>query len=170
MPGSYVYYDPDILTFQVTGPEVAAVIAVMTPLMAVAVLAVVALGVWRAWRGAGFATLYPPLALALVLALIVFNKVGSPQFQTWLIAPLVLWLVLDRRQARPLAVVALVAAALTQLVYPLLYWPLLHAEPWPVAVLTARNVLLVALFVWSVVRLYLQPSRPKSPIANETPS
>ena len=39
-------------------------------------LGVAALGAYRAWRGAGFVTLFPPLALALVLAFIVFNKVG----------------------------------------------------------------------------------------------
>ena len=48
-----------------------------------------ALGAFKAWRGASFAALFPPLALALVLALIVFNKVGSPQYLTWIAAPLV---------------------------------------------------------------------------------
>ena len=33
IPGSFVFYDRDILTFQVAGPEVDIVIAVMTPLL-----------------------------------------------------------------------------------------------------------------------------------------
>ncbi|GAB2841547.1 hypothetical protein ACFQ0P_01275 [Microbacterium insulae] len=148
--GASVFYDVDILTFQVTGPGVDAVIAAMTPLLAVAVIAVAGLGALKAWRGASFASLFPPLALALVLVLIVFNKVGSPQFQTWLIAPIALGLVLDRRRWRAPAIVALGAALLTQLVYPLLYDRLIAADPLAATVLTLRNLLLVALLAWAV--------------------
>lgn len=148
--GASVFYDRDILTFQVTGPGVDAVIAAMTPLLAVAVIAVAGLGAFKAWRGASFASLFPPLALALVLVLIVFNKVGSPQFQTWLIAPIALGLVLDRRRWRAPAIAALGAALLTQLVYPLLYDRLIVADPLAATVLTLRNLLLVALFAWAV--------------------
>ena len=70
----------------------------MTPLLVVAVAAVAGLGAFKAWRGASFVRLFPPLALALVLAFIVFNKVGSPQYMTWIIAPLVVGLVIDRRR------------------------------------------------------------------------
>ena len=68
-------------------------------------------------------------SFALTAALIVFNKVGSPQFMTWLVAPIVLGLVLDRRRWRSVAVFALVVAALTQSVYPLTYDGLLLAAP-----------------------------------------
>ncbi|MER7798575.1 hypothetical protein [Microbacterium sp. NPDC096154] len=155
--GWWLFYDRDILTFQVTGPKVDAVIAVMTPLLALAVAGVAALGAVKAARGASARRLLPPLALALVATLIVLNKVGSPQFHDWLIAPLVLWLVLDRRRARPLAALALLSAALTQLVYPLLYGQLLGAEAVAVAALTARNVVLVALLAWAVVRVVRVP-------------
>lgn len=151
--GSFLYYDPDILTFQVTGPQVDTLIAVMTPLLAVVVLALAGLGAFAASRGVRLVVLLPPLALGLVLALIVFNKVGSPQFMSWLIAPLVFWIVLDRRRAWPLALTGLALAALTQAVYPLTYGALLAAEPFAVALLTARNALLVALWVWTVVRI-----------------
>ena len=140
IPGSFIFYDRDILTFQVAGPQVDAVIAVMTPLLAAAVAVVAVIGALKARRGAAFVTLFPPLSVALVLTLIVFNKVGSPQFESWLIAPFVLWLVLDRRRAWPPAVAALAIAALTQAVYPIAYYGLLIAEPFPVAVLTARNL------------------------------
>ena len=95
----------------------------------------------------------PPAALALTLAFIVCNKVGSPQFHAWVIAPLVLWLLWDRRQARPLVALALVCAALTQLVYPIAYWSLLLIEPVGVLAVTARNCCVVVLFAWAVVRL-----------------
>ena len=92
------------------------------------------------------------MALALVLALIVVNKVGSPQFLTWVIAPIVIGLVLDRRRWWRPGALAVLAAGLTQVVYPLVYDGILVAQPLPVALLTLRNVLLVVLFVWAVVR------------------
>lgn len=166
--GSFLYYDPDILTFQVTGPQVDTLIALMTPLLAVVVLAQVALGAVAVSRGARPVALLPPLALSLVLALIVFNKVGSPQFMSWLIAPLVFWIVLDRRRARPLALAGLALAALTQAVYPLTYGYLLTAEPFAVALLTARNALLVALWAWAVVRVARVASSTPSPPPRST--
>jgi hypothetical protein len=157
--GWWLFYDDDILTFQVTGPHVDAVIALMTPLLALAAAGIAVLGAVKAARGASPARLLPPLALALVATLIALNKVGSPQFHDWLIPPLVLWLVLDRRRARPLVAVALVSAALTQLVYPHLYGLLLGAEPLAVAALTARNLVLVVLMVWAVLRVARVPVR-----------
>jgi Glycosyltransferase family 87 len=111
--GSSIYYDRDLLTFQVTGPGVDGVVAAMTPLLAIAVVAIAGLGAYRAWRGAGFARLFPPLALALVGAFIVFNKVGSPQYMMWLVAPLAVGLVLDRRRWGGPALLALLIAAVT---------------------------------------------------------
>lgn len=161
VPGAAVYYDRDILTFQVTGPGVDAVIAAMTPVLALAVLAVALLGAFVAWRGASFAALFPPLALGLVLAFVVFNKVGSPQFLTWLIAPVVMGLVLDRRRWLVPAAIALVAALLTQLVYPVLYDRIIVADALAATVLTLRNLVMVALFAWTVVRLARVPRRPR---------
>lgn len=152
-PGAWIYYDADMITFQITGPNVDPVIAAMTPLMAMAMLAVAAVGATAAWRGARFAALFPPLALALVLALIVFNKVGSPQYMTWLIPPLTVGLVLDRRHWRLPALVTLATLALTQLIFPWFYDALLAVSPIMVGVITVRNLLLVGLFAWSVARL-----------------
>lgn len=153
MPGSMIYYDQHLLTFQVTGPFVDTVIAVMTPLLVLAVLAVAGIGVYKAWRGASFAALYPNLALGLVLAFVVFNKVGSPQYMTWIAAPIVVGLVIDRSRWWKPATLALVIAGFTLAVYPLAYYSLLLAWPFPAALLTVRNALVVALFVWIVVRL-----------------
>jgi hypothetical protein len=159
LPGSAVYYSYDIITFEVTGPGVQTVSAVMTPLLVVAVGAVALLGAWRAWRGAPFATLFPPLALALVLAFVVFNKVGSPQYMSWLVPPIVLGLVLERRRWAGPAAVTLLVSWLTQLVYPVVYDDLIAAQPVAVALLTARNLLLVALLVWTVAALVRTPGR-----------
>lgn len=159
IPGSYIYYDRDILTFQVMGPGMQDVAAVMTPLLIVAVAALAALGAYKAWRGAGFLRLFPALALALVLAFIVFNKVGSPQYLTWIIAPLAVGLVIDRRRWLRPAALGLIIAGITQVIYPLTYGGLLNAEALPAAVLTLRNVLVAVLLVWAVVRVVQVPGR-----------
>ena len=157
--GSFVYYDRDVLTYQVTGPSVDVVIAVMTLLLAVVTVAVLVLGAIKALRGASFVRLFPPLALSLVLTLIVVNKVGSPQYLTWVIAPVVFALVVDRFRWRAFAAWALAAALLTQIVYPMLYLQVLMVDSLAVAVLTLRNGMLVALLVWAVTRVVAVPTR-----------
>lgn len=142
-----IVYSRQILTFQIEAPGAAVVSDLLTPLMALAVVAVVVLGAVKTLRGAAWQRLFPPLALVLVTVLIVANKVGSPQFQTWLIAPVVLWLVLDRTRATTPALLVLGLCALTFLVYPLGYDALLRAELLPVLLLTVRNALLVVLGV-----------------------
>lgn len=159
IPGAAIFYDRDMLTFQVSGAGVDAVIAVMTPLLVLAVGAVAGLGAYRAWRGASFVRLFPPLALALVLTLILFNKVGSPQYLTWILPPLAVGLVIDRIRWRGPAALGLVIALFTQLVYPLAYGYLLAADPVAATLLTVRNALVAVLLVWTIVRIARTPHR-----------
>lgn len=145
-----IAYSFEILTFQIEADAADAVAAASTGAMAVAVLAVLAVAAHRARRGAHWQRLLPPLAMALVTTLIVTNKVGSPQFQTWLFAPVVLWLVFDGIRAATPAVLTLLLCMLTFAVYPLTYDALLRAEVLPVVLITARNMLLVVLLVHAV--------------------
>lgn len=161
-----IEYSFEILTFQITAPGVDAVAAALTPLMALSVLAVAALGAVKAVRGAAFARLFPPLALTLVVLLIVTNKVGSPQFQTWLIAPVILWVVRDRVRARTPVVLVLALCLLTCLVYPLGYDALLRADALAVGVLTVRNALLLVLLVVGVRALVRVPAT-RHPLTKE---
>ena len=161
---SRVYYASDLLTFQVSGPGVNEVIAVMTPLLAASVLALLLLGLWGVRRGAPVVRLYPALAFALVLALIVVNKVGSPQYMTWIVAPIVLGLVIDRATWLRPAAFAIATGLLTQIVYPIFYNFLMtdHPAPGVVALLTVRNLALVVMFVWSVIHLVRVARNPES--------
>ncbi|MGY4859742.1 glycosyltransferase 87 family protein [Cryobacterium sp. AP23] len=163
LPGTLVYYDQEILTYQVIGAGTDGVIAAMTPLLALCVGVVLLLG-WRAQRvGAAVDSLFPPLLLALVLTLIAINKVGSPQFMTWLAAPIILGLVTWPRAWRAPAAVALVMAALTQLVYPYFYNDLLATTPLMVLVLSVRNLLEVVLLGWMIVRIWKLGSPTSGP-------
>lgn len=152
-PGFEVAYSFELLTFQVAGPAVDTVVAVMTPALIVAIAGVAVIGAVKAARGVSFAALFPPLSLALVAGFIALNKVGSPQYLAWLVPSIVVGIVLRRRVWAGPAALALVAAALTQLVYPLLYTGILGPEPVAVTVLTLRNLVVWALFVWMVVRV-----------------
>ncbi|MET4640037.1 glycosyltransferase 87 family protein [Mycetocola sp. 2940] len=151
---SFIYYDRQILTFQVAGPGSGEAARLMTPLLALAATGAVLAGVLAVRRGASVVRLLPSLALALVLVLIVFNKVGSPQFQTWLIAPVVLGLLYRGRHFAWPAALALGLAALTQLLYPYLYGMLLTATPAMVALLSVRNAGLVVLLAWALVDVW----------------
>jgi hypothetical protein len=142
-PGSFVYYDKNILTFQVTGPGIDTAIALMTPLLAIAVVVVLMLGIRATYRGAAALVVLPPLSLALVATLIAFNKVGSPQYIAWLAAPVILGVVCNGKHFTTPAILVGITAALTQLVYPYLYVWLLYSNPNPLmlGVLTIRNVM-----------------------------
>lgn len=158
VPGAYVYYDQRILTWQVTGDGVGVVGSIMTPLLGLVVLAIALVAVIVLRRGASATQLLPALALALVTALIAFNKVGSPQFESWLAVPVILGLVTRRPGNRswfvvPAVLVALIAA-LTQSFYPYLYGWLLGLHPILLTLLTVRNVLLFVLLGWAVYTLW----------------
>lgn len=153
-----IEYSLDILTYQIAAPAASEVAAAATPTMAVVVSAIVLLGILRARRGASWQRLLPPLALALIAALIITNKVGSPQFTTWLIAPAMLWIVFDRARSRIPAALVLLLCTLTFCVYPLTYDGLLAAHLLPVLLVSLRNAMLVVLLAIAVRAMLRTPT------------
>jgi glycosyl transferase family 87 len=90
---------------------------------------------------------------AAVAVWILFGKVLSPQYLLWLV-PLVA-LCVGRRPAKLAFPVGLVAAVgLTHAVYPNRYDELIRLDSLPIALLAARNALLIALTAALVARLY----------------
>lgn len=168
-PQIAAYLNPELNTFEITGPGSGAVTASLDVLLLIAVAAIVGLA-WRAARRGSDGAADGPAsdgairsvealllaALALELALIVFNKVGSPQYLAWLLPPVAVALARGGWAGawRTPAVVVLVACGLTQWMFPWDYIPFLTAWPPIVVVAAARNVLLVALLGWAVARLW----------------
>jgi hypothetical protein len=150
VPGYFLYYAQDLLTFQVAGAGVDEAGAASNVVLALAVVTVLALGWVRLRRGTPGLRLLAPLSLALVMCLIVFNKVGSPQYMTWIIAPVVLGLIVDRARCAPAAIVSLVMALFTQVFYPFYYDLILVANPLMVVVMTIRNVLEVVVLAMAI--------------------
>jgi glycosyl transferase family 87 len=93
-------------------------------------------------------------SLATVVAFAALGKVLSPQFVIWTL-PLGALAFAWRMHALAAAVAG--AAVLTQVEFPARYFDLVAREPFPVAVVTARNAVLLAALVL-VVRA-LQPRR-----------
>ncbi|KDP92042.1 MULTISPECIES: DUF2029 domain-containing protein [Clavibacter] len=150
-----VYHDEALITFQVSGPGVDAVAAALTPIMLGVVLVVTLLGIRAHHRGASPAALIGPLSLALVAALIVTNKVGSPQYVSWFAVPIIVMLVHDRHAPGTAlaARLGLVVAALTQLVFPYAYLLLIDVVPVMVGVITLRDLGEIALLGVAVMQL-----------------
>ncbi len=183
-------YNDELITWEIHGPGTALAADLLGWLLPLAVGALC----WLTWRARGRladAELLAWSGLALTLALIVTNKVGSPQFLTWIAAPIAVGLAGwalgsvrgkaedvedDGRATDPaaprwltwfswpvVAVWGLVIAALTHLVIPIGYFELVGGDALVGWVLVARNVLVLGLFAGTVARLAAPPHRPVGP-------
>jgi len=88
-----------------------------------------------------------------VLDLIVFNKVGSPQYMTWIPVTLVLGMLVGATRMRVPMVLLSITTALTWWLYPFAYDSLLVSETSAVLLLTTRNCFEIALLVYGNYRL-----------------
>ncbi len=144
-----IYYDKLMMTFQVAGDG----IPLISSLIGYAMFVALGITAWLAWRaaqaGAKFQALLPVAALTAVLDLIVFNKVGSPQFATWLAVPIVLGMLYRAKNWRLPTFSVIALGLLTYLIYPVIYDHILNAESWALGVLLLRNLGYIALLVWS---------------------
>jgi hypothetical protein len=154
-PESQIYFDQDLLTYQISGPNVGIVSSVMTWVMLGGVLVTLGAITWRSFNTREGIHYVPAASLALVMALILFNKVGSPQYLCWVIPPVLLGLLVDRARFVPLAVISLALIFLTQLIYPWMYDSLLSARVDALIIITLRNLLEVLVWVWAL-RLVLK--------------
>lgn len=146
-----VSWNAALNTVEVIGPGAELAAAASTPLMVLGVLAIAGLGVVAMRRGAPSADVLVTLGVGLTAVLVVTNKVGSPQFATWLAAPVVL-AILSRRGIVP-ATAALIIAGITQVVYPWGYGAVLEAALPAVIVLELRNLVWIALLAWAIAEL-----------------
>ena len=166
--GYAVYYDSVILTFQVMGDGTGIVAELSSVLLGIGFLGTLGWGVWLHRKGSSPSHVLPAVALTLTVVLIVFNKVGSPQYIGWLAAPIIAGLVLEQKRFVAPAVIALVLGALTQGFYPYLYNGLLNVLPLELSILTLRNIGELVLLAVSAAVLYeAAPTKAESPKTQE---
>lgn len=152
--GYAVYYDNVILTFQVMGDGTGTLAELSTILLGLGFLGTLGWGIWLHRKGSSPSHVLPAVALTLTMVLIVFNKVGSPQYIGWLAAPIIAGLVLEQKRFIAPAVIALVLGALTQAFYPYLYSGVLNVQPLALSILTLRNLGELVLLAVSASVLY----------------
>ena len=122
-------------------------------------LMVLALAVvyFLAWRRRGHLRAVRPdqaiAVLALILALMAFGKVLSPQYFIWTLPA---WVLVAARD-RLLAVVGGLTLVFTQAEFPKMYWVFLNWMTLPLLVVIVRNLLLVAFFAIACRRLWGMP-------------
>ena len=148
-----IFFDDSILTNQVSGPLVQELAAVSNYLLFTALAITVLLAIRAVRAGRNRTQVFALAALTGVLDLIVFNKVGSPQFMIWLAVPLVALVYFGINKSKVALAMGAAILLLTQLVYPVLYIELLGLEIMPLWLLTVRNLLLVALLIWANTQL-----------------
>ena len=168
LPGAEIRQNYVLATREVAGPGAHLAGEIVGWLMPVA-FAVIAVLLWRARRFASRqGTLTPVVernlilsgSFALTAALIVFNKVGSPQYMLWLAPIVAVGLAVNRRAWMRTAAWMAAVCFTTTLVFPILYLPLIDGHAFAAFVLLARNVMVVGLFAWSVVALWRAGNAP----------
>lgn len=166
-----------IVTWEVSGPGTAGAADALGALFFVGLAACAALLWWRRrhlgdrfWEDAvAQRELVVRGALLLVLATIVFNKVGSPQYVGWLAPPVAVALALRLPGWRTTAWTVAGVAAATQVVFPWGYDQILGGGLLVTAVLAARNVALVVLLVTTARALLRPPAHDLPPAAGDAP-
>lgn len=148
-----IYFDQSWLTNQVVGPgsELVASISNLVLFVALGITFVLALRALA--RGVKREVVFALAGFTSVLDLIVFNKVGSPQFMLWLLVPAIALIIFGVPRLGFALVAVAVVLLLTQFIYPILYIQLLGLELLPLTLITIRNLLLIALLVWANYRL-----------------
>ena len=158
VPGSGIYFSYSLKTFQIKGSGVTQLASILGPVMYISLALTLLLGWWIIRRG-GLENVslrnevFAWTALAAVLCMIVFNKVGSPQYYGWLIVPAILGLI-ERIPDWKIVTFWLVGIlAVTGFIYPDIYGHILKSQEWATGILSIRNLATVLLLVFALVRM-----------------
>jgi hypothetical protein len=165
---SAIYFDEKIITNQISGDGSAFISNLMTPIMFLAIAITAVLGARAYLAGAERNAVFAAVSLTGVLDLIVFNKVGSPQFMAWLAVPVCAWIIFKLSKTKLLVFAALALSLLTGLIYPVFYINFINLGEVGLALITARNLLLIALLVWANIQLSNLAKSAKNSVARES--
>lgn len=162
IPGIKTYYDNEIVTFQISGFGVTEVASVMTIIQFLALGITIWLGFRAKANGADRNVLFAWLMLTATLDLLVFNKVGSPQYQLWVVGAAFFGVLASVPKWRMVSVITLVTSALSWLIFPVFYGSLLDGAPLGVGLLVLRNLGIIAILVFANLQLIKLGNKPKA--------
>jgi hypothetical protein len=160
VPGFEHFYSTELETWEVVGPGASFFAAIMTPLMVLVVAGIVVMLFIARRRGADSIDAVLAGSLAIATAMIVFNKVGSPQYMLWVTPIVAVGLAMRPRAWSGVGVLTGVIALMTTLIFPIFYMPLVEGSKAAMMLLTCRNILTVALFAWAVYMIYSMMRKP----------
>jgi len=160
-----IAYNPQIITFEITGPGTAAIASALNPVLVLVVAAVAVLLLVARRRGVDVLL---PGALALAVTLIVTDKVGSPQYMTW-IAPAIAVAIATRAPGPwfRLGWLTLAIGVATQIVYPWQYSHMLNGNPVITMILVWRNLSLVVLLAMTLTMLVQAVRRTRTVVETD---
>lgn len=152
-PELYDVHFADSQSWEITGPGVEALIAVADVAMAAVVAGALGWALLMLWRGRFSPAVAVAFGVTVIAGLIVANKVFSPQYVIWL-GPILAVALRTSAFAHPrrLGVLAVVAAALSTVIYPFFYSDVLYPATGSAGVLAliVRNVVMVAILLVAV--------------------
>jgi len=168
LDGSHPIYNDMIKAFEVTGNGSTIAGTIVSVLSVVALAAIFTLGLRAQRHNAENAALIPVMTLALLASVVVFNKVGSPQYVMMLAVPVVVGLLWSPRLFRVPAALAAIAAGLTQVIFPWFFLALVRLEFWMLITATIRNAFQIALLAWAIATLWKMAPKPSRPLGQES--
>jgi hypothetical protein len=160
-----VAYNESLITFEVHGTGTELLSLVLTGIQALLLAAVATLIVAARVRAGTVATerwfaRFAVTTLAVVMLLIALNKVGSPQFVSWLAVPLVaLAIAPGVRVARSSIALVVTVALLTHVLYPYAYFAFLALDTPSLVLATLRNLAEVAQLIVAVAAMFRELRR-----------
>lgn len=162
IPGPDIYYDNAILTFQVSGFGVTEIASLMTLVQFGALAITIFLGFRAKRAGADTNSLFAWMFLTATLDLLVFNKVGSPQYQLWVIGAAFFGVLASTANWKLVTRLTLITSGLSWLIFPIYYGSLLDGTTTGVALLIFRNLGVVAILVYANMQLTKLGNKAKS--------
>jgi hypothetical protein len=91
--------------------------------------------------------------LTATMDLLVFNKVGSPQYHLWVIGAVMFGLIVGTQKWRIVTIITLVTSSISWLLFPIFYGSLLNGAPLGVTLTILKNLGFVALLVIGNIQL-----------------
>ncbi|MFM8927104.1 MAG: hypothetical protein ACKOFA_02755 [Rhodoluna sp.] len=153
VPGVRTYYDNEIVTFQVEGFGVTEVANIMTLVQFGALAITIVLGVIAKRRGAEANALFGWLILTATLDLVIFNKVGSTQYQMWVVSVVFFGVLAKLSNWKMVTYITLITSFLSWLIFPVFYGDLLDGKPLGVGLIVFRNLGLIVILVYANMQL-----------------